>query len=208
MELLFLFWQWQQLSWVLLAQNGNYWFNEYYIIKSTNILFINFQITKISKKLQDFLKSKKLQPVIWFENLTIISKKEEVSSLVKPYSGIYIILNHVTIESYIGSAKQGNFYNRFHKHLFSFQGNKNVKKGIMINGLENFSFLILEIVPNIATNNYLLTRENFYIKKYSPEYNVIQDAINTYGWHHTEETRIKISLNYSEERKIMIGNFN
>lgn len=78
----------------------------------------------------------------------------------------------------------------------------------MINGLENFSFLILEIVPNIATNNYLLTRENFYIKKYSPEYNVIQDAINTYGWHHTEETRIKISLNYSEERKIMIGNFN
>lgn len=78
----------------------------------------------------------------------------------------------------------------------------------MKNGLENFSFLILEIVPKIATNNYLLTRENFYIKKYSPEYNVIQDAINTYGWHHTEETRIKISLNYSEERKIMIGNFN
>ena len=132
------------------SDNGNsfpgfYWpkieiidFNEYYIIKSTNILFINFQITKISKKLQDFLKSKKLQPVIWFENLTIISKKEEVSSFVKPYSGIYIILNHVTIESYIGSAKQGNFYNRFHKHLFSFQGNKNVKKGIMINGLEKF----------------------------------------------------------------------
>ena len=63
---------------------------------------------------------------------------------------------------YIGSAVTGNIYMRLHKHLFSKMGNVLVGKAVEKYGLENFVFLVLELVPQQDTVDVklLLERED------------------------------------------------
>ena len=66
----------------------------------------------------------------------------------------------VTGQYYVGSAVTGNLYMRFHKHLFSFTGNKRVANAVNKYGLSEFAFLVLEVVPqqNKADSILLLNR--------------------------------------------------
>jgi hypothetical protein len=47
-----------------------------------------------------------------------------------------------------------------------------------------------------------------YVQKYKPEYNILTVATSTLGFKHSEDTKIKMSENFSEERKIKIGHLN
>jgi len=76
---------------------------------------------------------------------------------LKSFSGIYMVLNLLTGQYYVGSAITGNIYMRLmffyiyknepNKHLFSCTGNKRVANAVKKYGLSEFAFLILEIVP-------------------------------------------------------------
>lgn len=111
----------------------------------------------------------------------------------------------------MGSASTGRFYARFSNHLFNFHGSKIVKLAVQKYHITHFAFLILEIFPDVVTkenNKKLLDIEDFYLKSLLPNYNILTEAGSTFGYKHTEMARLKMRSNYSEERRLQIGNLN
>jgi group I intron endonuclease len=164
-----------------------------------------------SEILNNFLIDKQLKPVISYEDLNLRETKERIKIYSVNRSCIYLILNKVTLDYYIGSASTSKIYSRFYNHLIGLTGSKIVKLSVRKYKLENFSFIILEEFPDIVTkenNKRLLDLEDFYLKSLLPNYNILTEAGNTFGYRHTEITRIKMKSNYSEERRLMIGNLN
>jgi group I intron endonuclease len=159
---------------------------------------------KYSKVLTEFLIDKNLNPVICFEDLQLQETKEILNEYSKNKAGIYLVLNKITLDYYIGSAATSKFYSRFYKHLISLIGSKIVKNAVRKYGISNFSFIILELFPeevNKENNKRLLNIEDFYIKSLLPNYNILTEAGNSFGYKHTEIDRIKMKTNYSEERR-------
>ena len=88
---------------------------------------------------------------------------------------------------------------------------KIVKLAVKKYGIDNFAFLVLELFPekvNVENNKKLLDLEDFYLKSLLPNYNILTEAGNSFGYKHTEITRIKMKKNYSQERRDKIGNLN
>lgn len=99
---------------------------------------------------------------------------------------------------------------RFHKHLFSFTGNKRVANAVNKYGLSVFAFLVLEIVHQAekTDSTLLLNREDYYLKTLKPEYNIAPLASNSIGWKHSEESLSKMRVNYSDERRQRVASIN
>jgi group I intron endonuclease len=57
-------------------------------------------------------------------------------------------------------------------------------------------------------NKNLLDLEDFYLKTLLPNYNILTEAGSSFGYKHTEISRLKMKSNYSIERRIKIGNLN
>jgi group I intron endonuclease len=164
-----------------------------------------------SKVLTEFLTSKNLNAVICFEDLQLQEIKDKINKFSKDKAGIYLILNKITLDYYIGSASTSRFYSRFHKHLISLIGSKIIKNAVRKYGIDNFSFIILELFPeevNKENNKRLLNIEDFYLKSLLPNYNILTEAGNSFGYKHTEIDRIKMKTNYSQERRNRIGLLN
>jgi len=115
------------------------------------------------------------------------------------------------MDYYIGSASTNRFYARFSNHLLYFRGSKVVKHAVKKYNISNFAFLILELFPEIVNkenNKKLLDMEDFYLKSLLPNYNILTEAGSSFGYKHTEITRIKMKSNYSLERRQRIGDLN
>jgi group I intron endonuclease len=161
--------------------------------------------------LTDFLIGKNLNPVYCYEDLHLDSTRTKIQRETSNLSGIYLILNKETLDYYIGSASTNRFYARFSNHLLYFRGSKIVKLAVKTYKLSKFAFIILEIFPEVVNkynNKQLLDLEDFYLKSLLPNYNILTEAGNSYGYKHTEVTRIKMRANYSEKRREMIGSLN
>lgn len=163
-----------------------------------------------SNRLQSFLDKHNIKPVMVFEDLTNPDTKKLAYRTLKPFSGIYLVVNLVNGKYYIGSAVTGNTYMRLHKHLFSKMGNVLVGKAVEKYGLENFVFLVLELVPqqDKVDVKKLLEREDHYILSFKPEYNIAPLATNSVGWKHSEESIQKMKQDYSDERRQKVGSIN
>jgi group I intron endonuclease len=162
-----------------------------------------------SRTLQEILIRKDVRPVAIFENLT--DKKYEVLSVLKPLGGVYMIVNLITDEIYIGRAINGKMGNRFHKHLYGGSGSIRVWRAVKKYGLDNFAFVVLETVSKTLTTEdikYLLAMENKYINLVKPEYNIAPQAGNTFGYKHSEKIKARMKANYSDERRERIGSLN
>lgn len=136
--------------------------------------------------------------------------KAKVLNETRNLSGIYLILNKDTLDYYIGSASTGKLHARFSNHLFNFNG-KVVKNAVKKYGLSSFAFMVLELFPEIVNkekNKKLLDLEDFYLKSLLPNYNILTEAGSSFGYKHSEITRIKMQTNYSEQRRMFIGNLN
>lgn len=165
----------------------------------------------ISNRLTEFLIEKELNPVYFYEDLQLDEVKKKISFETINLSGVYMVLNKVTLDFYIGSASTGKIYSRFYRHLISFNGSKIVKFAVKKYKLTSFAFLILELFPEIVTkenNNKLITLEDFYLKTMLPNYNILTEAGSSFGYKHTEITRLNMSKNYSQARKDWIQNLN
>jgi group I intron endonuclease len=159
----------------------------------------------------EFLISKNLSPVICFEDLQLREIKDKINKFSKDKAGIYLILNKLTLDYYIGSASTSRFYARFYRHLISLMGSKIIKNAVRKYGIDNFAFIILELFPeevNKENNKKLLNIEDFYLKSLLPNYNILTEAGNSFGYRHTEIDRIKMKTNYSQERRDKIGMLN
>ena len=179
------------------------WFN------NNNNLNLNLMIP--SKIVDIFIKDKNIKPVYIFENLDLQETREKLCKEIKHISGIYMILNKKTLDYYIGSASTNRMYSRFTNHMIYFTGSKILKLAIKKYNLSNFAFLVLEIFPDVVTqlnNKQLLDLEDFYLKSLLPNYNILTEAGNSFGYKHTEISRIKMKANYSLERRLQIGALN
>lgn len=111
----------------------------------------------LSNKLTIIIKELELNPIYVFDNLRLETIKKDILKYTSGLSGIYMIINKTTEDYYIGSAATDRFYARFSNHLIYFKGSKVVKAAVKKYGLMrcihaiNFSFLILELYPNIVT---------------------------------------------------------
>lgn len=122
---------------------------------------------------------------------------------IRPRGGIYLIVNLVNGNMYIGSAITGNMGNRFHKHLFALSGSSMVGAAVTKYGLAQFALILLETIEEVitqVTHSDLLVLEDYYIKLLDPAYNIAPQAGNTFGMKHTEETKKAMRANDSTER--------
>lgn len=173
--------------------------------------YLKLNLKDKSKILVDFIIEQKLTPVYVYENLHLDETRKQILRETNGLSGIYLILNKVSLDYYIGSASTGRFYSRFSNHLIYFRGSKVVKNAIRKYKLFNFAFLILELFPEIVNkenNKKLIDREDLYLKSLLPNYNILTEAGSSFGYKHTEIDRIKMKTNYSLERRLKIGNLN
>lgn len=95
--------------------------------------------------------------------------------------------------------------------MFNFNGSKIVKAAVRKYKISEFAFIILVLFPEVVTienNKKLLDIEDFYLKSLLPNYNILTEAGSSFGYKHTEITRIKMKCDYSLERRIWIGNLN
>jgi group I intron endonuclease len=161
--------------------------------------------------LKEFLNKHQLKVVSIYNNLHLDDTRKSIRKEVENLSGIYLIFNKATGDYYIGSASTNKFYSRFSNHLIYYRGSKIVKNAVRKYGLENFSFIIVELFPYIVNkenNKLLLDMEDFYLKSLLPNYNILTEAGSSFGYKHTEISRIKMKSNYSLERKLFIRNLN
>lgn len=164
-----------------------------------------------SKIVNEFLKEKNLNPVYVYENLGENSTKKIILQETKGLSGVYLILNKVTKDYYIGSASTNRFHARFSNHLINLTGSKIVKLAVRKYKLTEFAFIILELFTEVVTkenNKKLLDLEDFYLKSLLPNYNILTEAGSSFGYKHTEMARIKMKDNYSDECRLKIGSLN
>ena len=164
-----------------------------------------------SKILTEFIQEKNLNPVFAYEDLKDSDTRKEILKETRDLSGIYLILNKVTLDYYIGSASTDKFNKRFSAHLINFTGSKLLKNAVRKYGISEFAFLVLELFPekvNEHNNKKLLDLEDFYLKTMLPNYNILTEAGSSFGYKHSEITRIKMKSNYSDERRMRIGNLN
>lgn len=82
------------------------------------------------KILTNFLKEKNLKPIFCYEDLHLEFRRKKVQTETKNLSGVYLILNKITLDYYIGSAATNRFYARFSNHLLNFNGSKIVKLAV------------------------------------------------------------------------------
>jgi group I intron endonuclease len=164
-----------------------------------------------SKDVIEFLKNNNIEPVYVYENLGDKSIQNKVLNDTRNLAGVYLILNKFNLSCYIGSASTGKFNSRFRRHLFNFLGSKVIKAAVKKYKINNFAFIILDIFTeevNKENNKQLLDMEDYYIKSLLPDYNILTEAGNTFGYKHSEMTRLKMVENYSPERCLWIGNIN
>lgn len=165
----------------------------------------------VSETLKTSIKELGLNPVYTYENLNLENTRKQVSEDTKGLSGIYMIFNKITKDYYIGSASTNKFYSRFSNHLIYFRGSKIVKLAIKKYKLENFSFMILELYPNIVTkvnNKELMDLEDKYLKLLLPNYNILTEAGSSFGYKHTEVDRQKMKDIYTDARRDILGSLN
>lgn len=104
---------------------------------------------------------------------------------------IYKILNTVTGKFYIGSAK--NIRIRRNEHFYRLRynrhGNSKLQRSFNKHGELNFVLEIVEVVKD----EFLLSREQYFIDLLKPEYNICKIAGRVTGLVRTEEWKKKIS---------------
>lgn len=179
-----------------------------------NIIYIK-ENEELSKKIS--ISSKNLfneigiKPEIWWENLDEKKVVDDIKEKLKNKSGIYIIINKVSRQYYVGSAHTNNFYKRFNNHLRSSnnKGSIILKKAVKKYGIENFIFGILEYYPyevNINNNKELYALEISYISLLIPSYNILVEAGKNFGKREININNDKklINLSLLNERKELL----
>lgn len=148
-----------------------------------------------------------IEPIDWWSNLNKLEVRSNINIHLKNKSGIYIIINKITRNYYVGSASTNRLYTRFCNHLLNYHGSKLIKKSVIKYGLNNFIFAILEYYPYKITklnNKDLLALETSYISLLIPGYNILTEAGNSFGYKHSEENLLKMKLAFTEERRELL----
>ena len=125
----------------------------------------------------------------------------------KNKSGIYKWTNKLTNDIYIGQSVDlaKRFIRYFNMSYLKNRGTLIISRALIKYGYSNFSLEILEYC-DIAD---LTKREQYYLDKLSPKYNILKIAGSSLGHKLTEETKAKISKSlkgiYVKEKSALYG---
>lgn len=162
-----------------------------------------------SEELTKFIKDKNINPCFIYEDLSILDIRMRILNETKHLGGIYLILNKITLDYYIGSAVTGKIHAKFINHLLYFKGSKTLKLVVKKFKLSSFAFMVLELFPEIINkenNKKLLDLEDFYLKSLLPNYNIIPEASKNFGYRDSKVFRLNFNTKYREEYRIEVLN--
>lgn len=115
-----------------------------------------------------------------------------MNSLTQKTSGIYQICNTINGHCYIGSSVDIQHRWSDHKHRLrkGVHHSQYLQRAFNKYGEDAFEFSVIEtcLVP------VLILREQYYIDKLNPEYNIVQTAGSALGMKHTDAARKKMSV--------------
>ena len=156
-----------------------------------------------------------ITPESSYYNLHLISTQLQIQKETRQKAGVYIVVNNINGNFYVGSAITNRINTRFRSHCVNLTStNKPLLRAIRKYGIQNFSFHIVEYFKgfvnkdNLKGNHLkLVERETFYISTLKPIYNILTVAGSELGFKHAKEVRDKMKANYSQEGKDEIGNF-
>ena len=147
-----------------------------------------------------------LNVVQYWDNLHDHNIRNDIILNVKNKSGIYIIINKISRNYYIGSSIN-KLYTRFSRHLLNFNGSKILKNAVKKDGLNNFIYAIIEFTPDNDNQNNLYELEIMYIGMLMPKYNILTETKNSINYKYTEESILKLKNSFTKERRIALANF-
>lgn len=133
----------------------------------------------------------KVVPVLVYNNADSIKLQAVKENRGK--SGVYRWINQNNGRVYVGSSvnlgKRFSSYYSF-KYLIDPKRNMIIHKALLKYG---YSIFTLEILEYCDTHT-LLVREQYYIDKLMPEYNILTKAGSSLGFKHSEKTKLKMSI--------------
>jgi len=143
-------------------------------------------------------------PVVSYSN-TDLDKKSIIKEN-RGKSGVYVWTNKVNGKSYVGSSTnltiRFNCY--FNKSRLGLGSGKHmlINKALLKHGHSNFRLEILEY----CDKDKAIIREQYYLDKLNPEYNILKIAGSCFGHKHSEESKAKmrkaaLGRVFSEETK-------
>ena len=152
----------------------NFFKNRMYISKYT--------YSTISKNPLNF---DNLNYVKFYEN--VFDMKKDILNENKGKSGIYMLTNKITKKIYIGLSKDlsKRFKNYFSLSYLKSKANLIINRALIKYKYSNFSLTILEY----CDKSDLKFREQFYIEKLNPHYNILKGAGNSLNSKHSENTK-------------------
>ena len=140
---------------------------------------------------------------LFFDNFK--EEKKNIYKQLRKKAGVYIIINNITKELYIGSSV--NLTRRMVSYFYYTNSEKPSKiviiRAMKKYGLGNFSLGIIEFCkqePEIC-----LGLEQKWIDYYKPKYNVLTVAGNSFGFKHTIETINKLKETLKKENHPKFG---
>jgi group I intron endonuclease len=147
-----------------------------------------------------------INPLVY---VTAYSMKKTIIKENTGKSGIYMWTNLLTGDMYIGQSK--DLSKRFRKYFtISYIKSKEeliISRALIKYGYINFSVSILEYCDICD----LTVREQHYIDKFNPEYNILKIAGSSLGFKQSEETKLKISKAlkgvYIGDKSALFGSF-
>lgn len=123
--------------------------------------FLHTKTTQDIHKPEEIFNKLGIKVENYWENIHLPETRENINQIVKNKSGVYIIINKITNNKYIGSAITNKLQVRFSNHcIHKNHGSKLVKNSIKKYGLNNFIFGIIEYFPEKITkeNNIKLLK--------------------------------------------------
>lgn len=134
---------------------------------------------------------------MFFENIE--ESKFLIYSSLRKKSGVYMFINNITKDLYVGSSM--NLTSRMTKHFYhsksETKGKAIINKAMNKYKLNNFSLGLLEFC--IKDPIVCLNIEQKWIDHYKPSYNILKVAGSSYGFRHSTETIIKLQNRFSKE---------
>ena len=176
--------------------------------KFNNILFKNGLYTSkqtYSTLSYNPLKTDDINYVKFYEN--VFDMKKDILNENKGKSGIYMLTNKITKKIYIGQSMDlsNRFKIYFNPSYLKSKANLIICRSIVKYGFTNFSLTILEYCDKLE----LQTREQFYLDKLNPQYNILKIAGSSLNSKHSEYTKARISKSlkgvYVKEKSALFG---
>ena len=132
---------------------------------------------------------KRIVPEKFYENADTLKKL--IIDENKNKSGIYRWTNKSTGDIYIGQSTNlsSRFINYYNISYLSSKIHLIISRALIKYGYSKFSLEILEY----CDKSVLLKREQYYLDKLNPSYNILKLAGSSKGFKHSEETKAKIS---------------